>query len=31
MEEYISAHSEVQFSHGVCPECYEKEMESLDQ
>ena len=31
MEEYLSAHSEVQFSHGICPECLEKEMESLDQ
>jgi len=24
VEGYISAHSEAQFSHGVCPECYEK-------
>ena len=24
VESYISAHSEVQFSHGVCPECFEK-------
>ncbi len=24
VEGYISEHSEVQFSHGVCPECYEK-------
>ncbi len=24
VEGYISSHSEVQFSHGVCPECYEK-------
>ncbi len=31
MEAYISAHSEAQFSHGICPECYEKEMERLDQ
>ena len=23
VEAYISAHSSVQFSHGVCPECYE--------
>ena len=23
VEGYISAHSEVQFSHGVCPDCYE--------
>jgi PAS domain S-box-containing protein len=26
MEEYISQHSEADFSHGVCPECYEKQM-----
>ena len=31
MEAYISAHSEAQFSHGICPECYKKEMEELDQ
>ncbi|MCP4640943.1 MAG: PAS domain-containing protein [bacterium] len=24
MEAYISKHSEAQFSHGVCPECYEE-------
>ena len=24
VEEYISAHSEVVFSHGICPECAEK-------
>jgi DNA-binding response OmpR family regulator len=23
VEEYISSHSEVKFSHGVCPDCYE--------
>jgi CheY-like chemotaxis protein len=23
VEEYISIHSEVKFSHGVCPDCYE--------
>lgn len=27
LEAYISAHSEAQFSHGVCPECYKKYME----
>jgi CheY-like chemotaxis protein len=25
VEEYVSAHSDAQFSHGICPECY-KEM-----
>jgi len=24
VEEYISIHSEVKFSHGVCPDCYDK-------
>jgi hypothetical protein len=24
LESYISDHSEAQFSHGICPECYEK-------
>jgi len=24
LESYIDAHSEAQFSHGVCPACYEK-------
>ncbi|MFZ4858257.1 MAG: hypothetical protein ACOYL3_17855 [Desulfuromonadaceae bacterium] len=26
MENYISTHSEAKFSHGVCPECYEREV-----
>ncbi len=26
VEEYIGNHSEVKFSHGICPACYEKEM-----
>ena len=26
VEEYISQHLEVEFSHGICPECYEKFM-----
>jgi response regulator RpfG family c-di-GMP phosphodiesterase len=24
VESYISTHSEAQFSHGICPECFEK-------
>jgi sigma-B regulation protein RsbU (phosphoserine phosphatase) len=24
VEEYVTKHTEVQFSHGICPECYEK-------
>ena len=26
VEDYIGNHSEVKFSHGICPACYEKEM-----
>ena len=29
LEEYISNHSEAKFSHGICPDCFEKEMVSL--
>jgi phosphoserine phosphatase RsbU/P len=29
VEQYISAHSDLRFSHGYCPACYEKEMEKL--
>nr|WP_319492182.1 PhnD/SsuA/transferrin family substrate-binding protein [uncultured Desulfobacter sp.] len=31
LEAYICNHSEAQFSHGVCPECYKKQMEDLDK
>ena len=24
VESYLTEHSGVQFSHGICPECYEK-------
>jgi CheY-like chemotaxis protein len=27
VEEYLSAHSEVQFSHGICPDCWRKVVE----
>jgi hypothetical protein len=30
LESYISDHSEAMFSHGICPECYKKEMSSLN-
>lgn len=30
IEAYICKHSDAQFSHGVCPECYKKEMEDMD-
>jgi nitrate reductase NapAB chaperone NapD len=29
MEVYISNHSEALFSHGLCPECYNQQMEEL--
>ena len=29
LEQYISEHSEALFSHGLCPDCYEKEMTGL--
>lgn len=31
VEQYIINHSDVQFSHGYCPACYEKEMEKLER
>lgn len=30
LEAYIHSHSEACFSHGICPECYEKEMVELN-
>ena len=30
VEEYISLHSEVQFSHGICPDCVKKLYPELD-
>ncbi|MCI5222858.1 MAG: DUF3365 domain-containing protein [Candidatus Electrothrix sp. AR4] len=29
IEEYLCNHSEAQFTHGVCPECYKKQMDEL--
>jgi PAS domain-containing protein len=29
LEKYISAHSEAQFSHGICPACFEEEMKKV--
>jgi len=31
IEAYISSHSEAKFSHGICPECYKKQMIELEQ
>ena len=30
MEAYISRHSNAEFSHGICPECYKIQMEDMD-
>lgn len=30
LEEYVSSHSEAQFSHGICPECYKNVRATLD-
>ncbi len=30
LEEYISTHSEAVFSHGLCPECYEKALARME-
>ena len=30
LEVYISNHSEVRFSHGICPDCYEKEIRKIE-
>lgn len=29
LEKYITEHSEALFSHGLCPQCYEKEMDLI--
>lgn len=31
LEDYISQHSDAIFSHGICPDCFKKEMEKLDK
>ncbi len=30
VEDYISSHSNTDFTHGICPECLEKEKEAID-
>ena len=30
LEAYINNHSEAEFSHGMCPDCYEKQIAELD-
>jgi PAS domain S-box-containing protein len=31
MEAYITKHSDAHFSHGICPECFQKEKEKLEK
>jgi hypothetical protein len=31
VEEYIQTHTKAQFTHGLCPECYEREAHRLDE
>lgn len=31
VEDYISSHSEIDFTHGICPECLKKEKEELSK
>jgi len=26
VEDYVAEHSDLQFSHGICPKCYEAEI-----
>ena len=29
VEDYLSQHTDTQFTHGICPECYQKVMETM--
>jgi sigma-B regulation protein RsbU (phosphoserine phosphatase) len=31
VEQYVSAHTDVQFSHGICPACYDKVAADMDR
>jgi PAS domain S-box-containing protein len=31
LEAYICEHSDAQFSHGICPECYKKQMKEMER
>lgn len=31
LETYISRHSDAKFSHGICPECFEKHMRNIEK
>ena len=30
VESYVSKHTDTRFSHGICPECYEKVVAEMD-
>ena len=31
IEEYISKQTDAEFSHGICPDCFKKQMDELDK
>jgi hypothetical protein len=31
MEQYLSEHSEAEFSHGICPECFERVRQDFER
>jgi hypothetical protein len=31
VEQYVSGHTDAQFSHGICPACFEREMKRIDE
>ncbi len=31
LEAYIRSHSSAEFSHGICPSCYEKQVEKMEE
>jgi hypothetical protein len=31
VESYLSSHSEVKLTHGVCPDCYARMMKEMDE
>jgi hypothetical protein len=30
LETYISKHSDAEFSHGICPDCFDKQMKEIE-
>src|SRR5581483_10516137 len=31
VEEYLGEHSEIRFSHGICPQCFAEQSHSMDE